>query len=61
MKKPTYQITPRCCGCGRCAFLCPEKAIRKVAAAKRYEIDQERCRACGKCNDGCPQNAIICR
>ena len=61
MNKPTYQITPSCRGCGYCTIICPAKAIRRAAAARRYEIDPERYRACGACEKNCPQHAVVRR
>jgi len=45
-----------CTGCGACVDICPQGAIRLVAA--RVSVNQEKCTACGQCVDECPSGAI---
>jgi formate dehydrogenase (NADP+) beta subunit len=47
-----------CFECDGCYSACPERAIRKLAPGKRYEIDLETCTGCAICSDQCPCGAI---
>lgn len=49
----------KCTGCGLCANICPQKAIKIVQNDKgfyHYEIDSEKCNNCGACIKLCPAN-----
>jgi uncharacterized protein (DUF362 family)/Pyruvate/2-oxoacid:ferredoxin oxidoreductase delta subunit len=51
--------TKLCRLCGRCAEICPPKAIAMDAAARRFpEIDRARCIRCFCCQEVCPHGAI---
>ncbi len=47
-------IADRCVHCGRCAEVCPERAI----SPGRTDFNREVCRCCGKCVDICLENAL---
>ncbi len=66
----------KCKGCGRCAAVCPYRAIVKVrvpceeacpvaaihkGADGRAEIDLARCVSCGRCARACPFGAVMDR
>lgn len=49
-----------CTGCGLCAQICPEHAIRMQPDGEGFlfpNIDIERCINCGKCTNACPRIA----
>jgi len=54
----------RCLSCGNCyecdgcLAACPEKAVVKLGAGKRYRFDYERCTGCATCFEQCPCHAI---
>ena len=54
----------RCLSCGNCFECdgcfgaCPEDAIIKLGAGKRYKYDYELCTGCGVCYEQCPSHAI---
>jgi NADH:ubiquinone oxidoreductase subunit F (NADH-binding)/(2Fe-2S) ferredoxin/NAD-dependent dihydropyrimidine dehydrogenase PreA subunit len=60
----TYRILPDLCtACGRCAKVCPEKAITGVQKTKKekgkpFEIEQEKCIQCGMCLETCKFDAV---
>jgi ferredoxin len=45
----------KCTGCGTCADVCPNEAIKINETA---EIDEENCVECGACVDECPSEAL---
>ena len=45
-----------CLGCGDCAAVCPEKAIKLVNGVA--EVIPERCISCGACINTCPKHII---
>ncbi len=45
-----------CLGCGDCAKVCPEKAIKIVDGVA--EVIPERCISCGACIQACPKHII---
>ena len=46
----------KCIGCGKCAEICPAKAI--VITDKKAAIDRERCIRCFCCQEFCPKGAM---
>jgi ferredoxin len=48
--------TEECTGCGVCADVCPNDAIR---IDKQAVVDPGRCTACAACVSACPNGAII--
>lgn len=47
-----------CTGCGLCAQICPEHAIKMKADGEGFlfpQIDTDKCTDCGKCLSGCPR------
>jgi NADH:ubiquinone oxidoreductase subunit F (NADH-binding)/(2Fe-2S) ferredoxin/NAD-dependent dihydropyrimidine dehydrogenase PreA subunit len=56
-------ISNACTMCGRCAKVCPEKAITgkrktKKEAGEPFKIDSEKCIKCGMCLETCKFEAI---
>ncbi|MCC8151723.1 MAG: 4Fe-4S binding protein [Lachnospiraceae bacterium] len=47
-----------CSSCGKCAKVCPQRAIEK---GKSSVIHQEHCLHCGNCFENCPVKAIVRR
>ncbi|MEG1946360.1 MAG: polysaccharide pyruvyl transferase family protein [Lachnospiraceae bacterium] len=65
-KRPLLKDEKECCGCGNCAIVCPQNAIKMIYASKGFtvpEIDREKCINCGKCEQMCNQvvNRDICQ
>ena len=48
-----------CVGCGRCARVCPARAIAMRKALPR--IDRRKCICCFCCQEFCPQGAMKAR
>ena len=46
----------KCVGCGKCAEICPAKAI--VITDKKAVIDREKCIRCFCCQEFCPKGAM---
>ncbi len=46
----------KCVGCGKCAEICPAKAI--VITDKKAAIDREKCIRCFCCQEFCPKGAM---
>ena len=47
----------QCCGCGNCAMICPQNAIRIEEDECGFtfpEIDLDKCTNCNLCNKSCP-------
>lgn len=47
-----------CFECDNCFGVCPDNAVRKLAAPGRYEFDYDYCKGCGICVQECPCGAI---
>jgi ferredoxin len=47
----------RCTGCGRCAQLCPTRAV-EVRAGKASIVRPATCTFCEVCESFCPEGAI---
>ncbi len=47
-----------CYECDNCYAACPEQAIIKLGAGRRYAFDYDKCTGCGTCFDQCPCHAI---
>jgi NADPH-dependent glutamate synthase beta subunit-like oxidoreductase len=54
----------RCLSCGNCFECdgcygaCPEKAVFKIGAGKRYRFEYDKCTGCAVCFEQCPCGAI---
>ena len=63
-EKTTRTEAHRCFSCGNCFECdtcyegCPDQAIVKLGACKRYEFDYQACQSCGLCAEQCPCGAI---
>lgn len=47
----------KCCGCGACASVCPEKCITFVADSEGFlypSVDEKDCVGCNACERACP-------
>ena len=61
-----YSFSPdKCLGCGKCAEICPNKAITMVevrqkdgTVRKQPKYDISKCCFCGLCEGVCPAKAI---
>ncbi len=56
-------LSELCTACGRCAKICPEKAITGVQKTKKekgkpFEIDPVKCIQCGMCLETCKFDAV---
>ncbi len=52
-------VPERCIGCGKCAHICPAKAIEMVKS--RPNIRKNRCIGCFCCQEFCPKGALEAR
>ena len=48
--------TPTCVGCGRCAAVCPNDAVKIIG--DMAVVSNEACIGCGECMTVCPANSI---
>lgn len=50
----------KCIGCGICAKVCPENAIKmvKVKSETKQQTNYDFCKGCGICAAECPVKAI---
>ncbi len=47
-----------CFECDNCYGVCPDNAVIKLGAGKRYEFNYDYCKGCGMCAAECPCGAI---
>jgi formate dehydrogenase (NADP+) beta subunit len=47
-----------CFECDGCYAACPEKAVIKLGAGKRYTFNYDACTGCAECYEQCPCHAI---
>jgi 2-oxoacid:acceptor oxidoreductase delta subunit (pyruvate/2-ketoisovalerate family) len=47
-----------CFECDNCYGVCPDNAVIKLGAGKRFRIDYDYCKGCGLCAAECPCGAI---
>lgn len=47
-----------CFECDNCYGVCPDNAIIKLGAGKKFKINYEYCKGCGICEQECPCGAI---
>ena len=50
-----FEISKDCIGCGTCAAVCPQNAIKE---GNVFSIIQNHCLHCGNCYENCPTNSI---
>lgn len=50
----------KCIGCGKCARVCPDNAIRmnEVEKGRRPSTNYDYCKGCGLCAEECPVKCI---
>ena len=60
-----YSEARRCLSCGNCFEcdncygVCPDNAVIKLGAGKRFEFNYDYCKGCGICAAECPCGAIV--
>jgi 2-oxoacid:acceptor oxidoreductase delta subunit (pyruvate/2-ketoisovalerate family) len=47
-----------CFECDNCYGVCPDNAVIKLGAGKRFKFDYDYCKGCGLCAEECPCGAI---
>ncbi|MDX2119151.1 MAG: NAD(P)-binding protein [Planctomycetota bacterium] len=47
-----------CFECDNCFGVCPDNAVIKLGAGKRFRINYDYCKGCGMCSTECPCGAI---
>jgi 2-oxoacid:acceptor oxidoreductase delta subunit (pyruvate/2-ketoisovalerate family) len=47
-----------CFECDNCYGVCPDNAVIKLGAGKRFEFNFDYCKGCGICVSECPCGAI---
>lgn len=47
-----------CFECDNCYGVCPDNAVIKLGAGKRYQFNYDYCKGCGLCAEECPCGAI---
>jgi 2-oxoacid:acceptor oxidoreductase delta subunit (pyruvate/2-ketoisovalerate family) len=47
-----------CFECDNCYGVCPDNAVIKLGAGKRFQFNYEYCKGCGMCAAECPCGAI---
>jgi pyruvate formate lyase activating enzyme len=55
LRPELFYLEEKCNGCGRCADVCPQKAIQIKEAKSR--ADRTKCKGCGQCVQVCPNEA----
>ena len=54
--EPELQVdVSKCTGCGRCAAVCPQKAIT-ISSEGKAVTDRTKCTVCGRCENACLGN-----
>lgn len=56
-----FKITDKCCGCGACTSVCPQKAVTIVRGKEgfqQYHIASDMCVQCGLCRQVCPMSGV---
>jgi 2-oxoacid:acceptor oxidoreductase delta subunit (pyruvate/2-ketoisovalerate family) len=48
-----------CFECDNCYGVCPDNAVNKLGAGKRFDFNYDYCKGCGMCAAECPCAAII--
>jgi 2-oxoacid:acceptor oxidoreductase delta subunit (pyruvate/2-ketoisovalerate family) len=48
-----------CFECDNCYGVCPDNAVIKLGAGRRYAFDYDFCKGCGICAEECPAGAIV--
>lgn len=57
--RPYPYISPGCAVCGKCAAICPQKAIKKDKEINRFRVEIKSCIRCYCCHEICPEKVII--
>ena len=47
-----------CFECDNCYGVCPDNAVIKLGAGKRFQFNYDYCKGCGMCAAECPCGAI---
>ncbi len=47
-----------CFECDNCYGICPDNAVIKLGAGKRFQINYDYCKGCGMCVSECPSGSI---
>ena len=58
MKNVNNTVEKKCCGCGACVQICPQKCIALVENDRGFlvpKVDEKKCINCGLCKKICPE------